>query len=92
MILPTVIGVGFFGTVFEGRWQEMQCAAKVLNLLGQEIVTGLPASTKGKVQEEALTRFVKECEFMKSIQHRNIVAYFSTLLHSESNLPILVME
>ena len=55
------------------------------------MVTGLRA-TKGQGQKEALARFKKECEFMKKLQHPNIVCYYDTLLHPMCNLPILVME
>ena len=93
MISDQLIGNGFFGTVFKGRWKQSLrvCAVKVLNALGQEILTGLPV-TKGKIQEEALIRFKKECDFMKDLRHPNIVAYFDTLVFPKCNLPVLVME
>ena len=91
IISEKLIGNGFFGSVFEGRWKQMPCAVKVLNALGQEILTGLPV-TKGKIQEEALVRFKKECDFMKDLQHQNVVAYFDTLFFPKCNLPVLVME
>ena len=47
---------------------------------------------QGAVKEEALSRFNKECEFMKTLRHPNIVTYYDTLFHPGSNLPVLVME
>ena len=82
----------FFGTVFEGEWCQKPCAIKVLNPLGQEFVTGLPIAQQDNVQEEALLKFKKECEFMKSCQHPNIVAYYNTTFYPRCNLPVLVME
>ena len=66
----------------------------MLSPLGQEFLTGLPISTirLGNVQEEALLKFKKECDFMKSYEHPNIVAYYSTVFYPECNLPVLVME
>ena len=65
----------------------------MLSPLGQEFLTGLPITTQqGNVQEEALLKFKKECNFMKSYEHPNIVAYYSTVFYPECNLPVLVME
>lgn len=86
-----IIGNGSFGSVFEGKWKEDRCAAKVLNSLGQEIVTGLPA-TKGEVQGNVVSRFERESEFMKQLQHPNIVLYYDTQLYPKCNWPVLVME
>ena len=44
------------------------------------------------MQVEALAKFKRECDFMKTLVHPNIVAYYDTLFHPGSNLPILVME
>ena len=56
-----------------------------------EIVTGLPA-TKGEVQGDTVSRFKKEGDFMKKLQHRNIVLYYDTQLYPKCNWPVLVME
>ena len=64
----------------------------MLNILGYEVYTGIPITQQGGVQEEALSRFKKECEFMKTLCHPNIVTYYDTLFHPGSNLPVLVME
>ena len=65
----------------------------MLSILGNEVYTGIKVTqTKRAVQEEALSRFIKECDFMKTLHHPNIVTYYDTLLHPESNLPVLVME
>ena len=87
-----IIGQGAFGTVFKGEWQQIPCAAKMLSILGNEVYTGIPITQQGGVQEEALSRFKKECEFMKTLRHPNVVAYYDTVFHPESNLPLLVME
>jgi serine/threonine protein kinase len=88
-----ILGNGFFGTVFEGQWCKKPCAVKVLSPLGQEFLTGLPITTQqDNVQEEALLKFKQECDFMKSYEHPNIVAYYSTVFYPECNLPVLVME
>ena len=82
-----VLGQGAFGTVFRGEWQRGPCAAKMLSILGNELCT-----QQGAVQEKVLARFKQECDFMKTLQHPNIVAYYDTLFHPGCNLPVLVME
>ena len=84
--------VPLVATVFKGEWQQKPCAAKMLNILGYEVYTGIPITQQGGVQEEALSRFKKECELMKTLHHPNIVTYYDTLFHPGSNLPVLVME
>ena len=87
-----ILGNGFFGTVFEGQWHKKPCAVKVLSPLGQEFLTGLPITQQDNVQEEALLKFKKECDFMRSCEHPNIVMYYNTLFYPGCNLPVLVME
>ena len=64
----------------------------MLSILGNEVYTGVSVTQQGVVQKEALARFKQECDFMKTLVHPNIVAYYDTLFHPGSNLPILVME
>ena len=88
-----IIGQGAFGTVFKGQWQgRMPCAAKMLSILGNEVYTGVSLTRQNSVQEEVLAKFKWECDFMKTLRHPNIVAYYDTLFHPGSNLPVLVME
>ena len=85
------IGSGAFGCVFKGKFQQQDCAVKVLNPLGMEITSSLPAASS-TVQTESLERFKRECEFLESLEHKNIVRHFATLTHPESSLPVLVLE
>ena len=79
--------------VFEGQWRRQPCAAKVLSPIGQQLLMGIPITCdQHTIQEESLKKFRKECEFMKKIQHPNIVAYYDTLLYPRCHLPVLVME
>lgn len=82
------LGSGAFGCVFKGELKENTCAVKVLHALGMEIASSLP----GTVQTESLERFKRECEFLESLTHKNIVCHLTTLIHPESNLPVLVLE
>ena len=87
-----ILGQGAFGTVFKGQWQRKPCAAKMLSILGNEVYTGVSLTRQNSVQEDVLAKFKWECDFMKTLRHPNIVAYYDTLFHPGSNLPVLVME
>ncbi|XP_064407570.1 uncharacterized protein LOC135352327 [Halichondria panicea] len=50
--------------------------------------TGFPT---GK-SEEASKAFDRECEYLQSLQHPNVVLYLSTAKHPKSGGPILVVE
>ena len=64
----------------------------MLSILGNEVYTGVSIARQASVQEETLTRFKQECDFTKTLLHPNIVAYYDTLFHPGSNLPVLVVE
>ena len=52
---------------------------------------GVFISTR-KLQTAALEAFRKECKYLKSLVHENIVRHFATVTEPNSDLPILVME
>ena len=52
---------------------------------------GVFISTR-KLQTAALESFRKECKYLKSLVHENIVRHLATLTEPNSDLPILVME
>ena len=83
------IGSGAFGVVFEGSYRNRQCAVKVLHELATQIRTNLPA---GQENEKAVKTFDRECEFLESFKHPNIVQHLSTDEHPMSGSTILVTE
>ena len=82
------LGCGTFGTVFKSSYRDKICAVKVLVHDAREMQTGMPM---GK-NEDASKAFDRECEFLESLQHPNIVHYLSTAKHPKSGSPILVVE
>ena len=85
------IGSGSFGTVFRAEYDDhFPCAVKLLNHHAQQLVTGF--NTTSHIQHESLQRFRKECKFLQSLKHDNIVGHFHTHIEESSNLPILIME
>ena len=84
------IGNGAFGTVFRATFKGSACAAKLLTHHAQELASGL--NTTANIQTAALESFRKECSFLKSLKHKNIVCHLATVTEPKSNLPILVLE
>ena len=84
------IGNGAFGVVFKATYKGSPCAAKMLTLHSLEMITGL--KTTQKVQTAALESFQKECEYLKSLEDKNIVRHIATVTEPKANLPILMME
>ena len=83
------LGQGAFGMVFKGSYEGNLCAVKVLHHLATEFTTDLPG---GEGADEAVKAFAKECDFLKSFQHPNIVQCLATDKHPKSGSTILVTE
>ena len=85
-----IIGFGGFGEVFKGSFRSRTCAVKVLHQTALQIQTNLPTSSAGN--KDTIAMFDRECEFLKSFQHPNIVQHLSTAKYPMSGNPILVTE
>ena len=84
------LGSGAFGVVFKGSYRQSPCAVKVLHHLATEILTDLPATGDG--QEESMKAFNRECDFLKSFKHPNVVRHLATTKHPSSGQAVLVTE
>ena len=83
------IGTGAFGVVFKGSFRGSPCAIKVLHQVALQIKTNL---TPGQGNEAAIAAFDRECKFIQSFEHPNIVQHLSTAKHPQSGSTILVTE
>ena len=84
------LGTGAFGVVFRGSYRNnIPCAVKVLHQVATQIRTNLSAAAGDVV---LIRKFDRECEFLKSFQHPNIVQHLSTDKHPKSGSTILVTE
>ncbi len=88
IFLDERLGKGAYGVVFKGSYKGKICAVKVLLHDAMEMQTSIPT---GK-SEEASRDFDRECDFLESLQHPNIVQYLSTTKHPKSGGTILVLE
>ncbi|XP_064407466.1 uncharacterized protein LOC135352232 isoform X2 [Halichondria panicea] len=88
VFLDELLGKGAFGAVFKGSYKGEICAVKLLIYEAVEMQTGFPV---GK-SEEASKASDRECEYLQSLQHPNVVLYLSTAKHPKSGDTILVVE
>ena len=84
------IGNGAFGSVFRGKYKGLPCAAKLLTHHAQQMAIDDRLKTTAGIQTEALNAFRRECDFLESLRHDNIVCHFANFAEPYSNLPILV--
>ncbi len=84
------IGSGAFGSVFRGEVNGQPCAIKLLHAVASEIRTQIP--TASLTSTDSTERFRKECEFLESFQHPNIVCHLATKKHPKTNHLVLALE
>ncbi len=84
------IGRGAFGTVFRGELNGGGCAVKILCPVADEIQLQLPIASL--TSTDSTERFRKECEFLESFQHPNIVRHLATKKHPRTNHLVLALE
>ena len=82
------IGRGAFGTVFKGEFKAKPCAVKVLMALADEIQTSLPI-TSG---HDSVEQFHKECKYLESFKHPNVVCHLATRTYPTTNHLVLALE
>ena len=84
------IGSGAFGIVFRGQFNEQPCAIKVLRALADEIETSLPVCEHAS--DDSVTRFQRECEYLETFEHPNIVRHLATRMYHTTNHLVLALE
>ena len=84
------IGGGAFGSVFRGELNGEPCAIKVLHAVANEILSGIPSANL--TPTDSAERFCKECEYLESFKHPNIVCHLATRIHPMTNHPVLALE
>ena len=78
------LGVGSYGKVCKAKCDQLPCAAKVLH------------DTMFDANDEGISKFVErfrqECQFLKAINHPNIVQFLGTVKDPRSQRLALLME
>ncbi|XP_064389656.1 serine/threonine-protein kinase Sgk1-like isoform X2 [Halichondria panicea] len=88
IFLDEPLGKGAFGAVFKSSYKGEICAVKVLLHDAMEMQASIAVSKS----EDATDAIDRESDFLKSIQHPNIVQFLSTAKHPKSGGTILVVE
>ena len=83
--LEEVLGVGSYGKVCKAKCGQLPCAAKLLH-----DTMFLPVDPGNR--NVFLEKFERECQFLSSIKHPNIVQCLASVRVSQSNMPALLME
>ncbi len=83
-----LLGQGSYGAVYKAKCDDLVCAAKLLH----PTLFHRDPSHSQKEHRLPMKRFEKECEFMSTIRHPNVVQYLGTREDSETHLPLLLME
>ena len=78
-----ILGIGSCGKVCQAECDGLLCAAKLYdeNLFDPNLQHRLPMRT-----------FEKECEFLSTIRHPNIIQYLGMYQDPDTHLPVLLME
>ena len=86
-----VLGIGSYGKVCRAKCDDLVCAAKILHqtLFDPTAYERVPPQREHRLPVE---RFEKECEFMSTLKHPNIVQYLGLVPDRETGLKVLLME
>ena len=80
------IGDGSYGEVFKAVWCGKQVAAKRIRPIFFE------GDHDGSVRAALLEKLKSEWELLRSLQHDNIIQYYTVILHPAPETPIIVTE
>ncbi len=83
-----ILGTGSYGAVCKARCDQLICAAKLL----YPVLFQMQALNPSKDHRQPIRRFEYECQFLRRINHPNIVQYLGTYHDAETNAPVLLME
>ena len=83
-----VLGTGAFGKVYEGRFDGILCAIKILNEVAMLLMTDLQTSDR-QVEQQA-EHIKKEGDCLKRIDHDHIVKLYD--IRTFKGFPVLIME
>ena len=85
------LGIGSYGKVCQAKCDDLLCAAKVLH---ETLFDPAPQSSAEPSREHRLPirRFEKECGYMNTVRHPNIVQCLCIFEDPDTGLPVLLME
>ena len=91
LLKDETLGIGSYGKVCKAKCDDLLCAAKLIH----ETLFDPTAQQLIAPQREhrlPMKRFEKECEFLSTIRHPNIVQCLGIYQDPDTGLPALLME
>lgn len=85
------LGIGSYGKVCKAKCDDLTCAAKVMHETLFDPSTSLLVGPE-KEHRLPVKRFERECQFLSSLRHPNIIQYLSVYIDPDTRLPALLME
>ena len=85
------LGIGSYGKVCKAKCDDLICAAKVIHETLFDPASSLMVGLEKK-HRLPIKRFERECEFLSSIRHPNIIQYLTVYIDPDTGLPALLME
>ena len=85
------LGIGSYGKVCRAKCDNLPCAAKLIHetLFDPSMLELVAPQREHRLP---MRRFEKECEFLSSLRHPNIVQYLGMYQDSDTGLPAILME
>ena len=86
------LGSGAYGIVCKAKCDELICAAKIIHENLVVPVEGQGRISRGKEHRHPVKRFERECEFLSTLKHPNIIQYLGTWTDPDTGQLVLLME
>ena len=85
------LGIGSYGKVRRAKCDHLLCAAKIIHetLFDPMTTQQMP---RGHEHRLPIRRFERECEFLNTIRHPNVIQYLGMCRDPDTGLPVLLME
>ena len=85
------LGIGSYGKVCQAKCDDLLCAAKLMHETLFD-PSSQHLTVPGKEHRLPIRRFEKECGYLNSVRHPNIVQCLCIFEDSNTGLPVLLME
>ena len=86
------LGIGSYGKVCKAKCDDLVCAAKVMHETLFDPTTSKLVQGLKREHRLPIKRFERECEFLSTLRHPNIIQYLMVYIDPDTGLPALLME
>ena len=86
------LGIGSYGKVCKAKCDDLICAAKIMHETLFDPATSKLVQGLRREHRLPIKRFERECEFLSTLRHPNIIQYLMVYIDPDTGLPALLME